>query len=80
MHAEVDTCRQILENTFPQIPIQNLSVIQTGWDTLVLVVNDRYIFRFPRRPELEAQLEKEMDLLPRLAGLLPRPVPQVEFA
>jgi aminoglycoside 2''-phosphotransferase len=80
MHADINTCRHILENTFPQIPIQNLSVIQTGWDTLVLVVDDRYIFRFPRRPELEAQLEKEMDLLPMLAGLLPKPVPRVEFA
>ena len=80
MPVDLAACRQILENTFPQIHIQNLSVIQTGWDTLVLVVNERYIFRFPRRPEHEAQLEKEMDLLPRLAGRLPKMVPQVEFA
>ena len=80
MHVTVDSCRQILEQTFPQIRIHNLSVIQSGWDTLVLVVNDRYIFRFPRRPELEAQLEKEMGLLPLLTQVLPVPVPQVEFA
>jgi aminoglycoside 2''-phosphotransferase len=80
MDTDASRCRQILEAAFPQIPIHSLSVIQAGWDALVLVVNDRYIFRFPRRPEIEAQMEKEMDLLPGLAGALPCLVPRVEFA
>ncbi len=80
MKSEVNSCLQILEKEFPQIHIDELSVIQMGWDTLALVVNWTYVFRFPRRPENEAQLEKEMDLLPCIAGSLPLPVPQVEYA
>jgi aminoglycoside 2''-phosphotransferase len=78
--VDVNTCRQILEKTFPQINIQRLSAIQSGWDTLALDINDDFIFRFPRRPELEAQLEKEIDLLSLLGKALPARVPQVEFA
>lgn len=77
---DVNSCRQILEKDFPQIPIHFLSVIQEGWDMLLLVIDNRYIFRFPRRKEIEAQLEKEINLLPRLAEILPVPVPQVAFA
>lgn len=77
---DVNSCRQILENDFPQIPIHSLSVIQAGWDTLLLVVNDQLVFRFPRRVEIEAQLEKEINLLPRLAEILTLPVPQVTLA
>ncbi len=78
MHMDLAFYRQILEESFPHIDIHSLSSIQTGWNTLVLVINDEHIFRFPRRPENEAQLEKEMELLPLLVDLLPLPVPQVD--
>lgn len=77
---EIDDCRQLLAQYFPQVEINSLAVILSGWDALVLDVNDRLIFRFPRRSENEALMEKQMDLLPRLAGRLPIPVPQVQYA
>jgi aminoglycoside 2''-phosphotransferase len=77
---EIDDCRQLLAQYFPQVEIHSLALILSGWDALVLDVNDRLIFRFPRRPENEALMEKQMDLLPRLAGRLPIPVPQVQYA
>jgi aminoglycoside 2''-phosphotransferase len=77
---EIDDCRQLLAQYFPQVEIHSLALILSGWDALALDVNDRLIFLFPRRPENEALMEKQMDLLPRLAGRLPIPAPQVQYA
>jgi aminoglycoside 2''-phosphotransferase len=76
---EIDDCRQLLAQYFPQVEIHSLALILSGWDSLVLDVNDRLIFLFPRRPENKALMEKQMELLPRLAGRLPIPVPQVQY-
>ena len=46
----------------------------------MLEVNQEWIFRFPRRSEVERQLEKEIALLPELAPTLSFPIPQFVFA
>jgi aminoglycoside phosphotransferase (APT) family kinase protein len=49
--------------------------IGDGWDSDVLVVDDRWIVKTPRRPAVAARLETEARLLRALAPLLPAPVP-----
>ncbi|NKY44215.1 phosphotransferase [Nocardia cerradoensis] len=46
-----------------------------GWDTVATLVDDRWVERRPRRPEVAAQLLRETRLLPWLAARLPLPVP-----
>ncbi|MFF0455092.1 phosphotransferase family protein [Nocardia africana] len=50
-----------------------------GWDTVATLVDDRWVERRPRRPEVAAQLLRETRLLPWLAAQLPLrvPVPRV---
>ena len=50
-----------------------------GWDNSVWVVDERYAFRFPRRAVAIPLLEREVSALPKLAPLLPLPVPRPAF-
>jgi aminoglycoside 2''-phosphotransferase len=71
-------CERIIKECF-QVQVRTARPIQAGWSSFVLLVNDELIFRFPRRPEIEAGLEKEIRLLPELAQALPVSVPHFEF-
>ena len=46
-----------------------------GWDSDAWVVDERYIERVPRRPEIRARLERECRILRVVAPLLPHAVP-----
>lgn len=71
--------RRAIEAHFPQIQVRTVALNQEGWSSLVLEVNGAYIFRFPRRPEIEAGSQKEIALLPHLQQALPVQIPQFEF-
>ncbi|MFJ7725311.1 phosphotransferase [Neobacillus sp. NPDC097160] len=69
----------IIENQFPEFKPVTVKVLGEGFDNSVFLINDRYVFRFPRR-EIAAQLiQTENRLLPVLAPLLPIPVPSLQF-
>ncbi len=69
----------ILARCFPQIPICDYIIITDGYDSVVLIVNDECVFRFPRRAAVATQLAREHRLLPELAKTLPIPIPSFEF-
>lgn len=76
---EERTCIQALVRCLPEIAIRRAETITTGWDSLVLEINGDWIFRFPRRPEIEAGHEKEIALLPELAQMVSLPIPRFEY-
>jgi aminoglycoside phosphotransferase (APT) family kinase protein len=71
--------RNLLTRQFPQLQLQELRPFGEGWDNTVFLVNGEWIFRFPRRQVAIAGVETEMRILPRLAALLPLPIPKPEF-
>lgn len=56
-----------------------MRVVEDGWDSLILELDGEWIFRFPRRPEVERWVEREIAFLPELAATLPLRVPRFEF-
>jgi len=66
--------RRLLEQ-FPELEVQALRPLAHGWDYTIWVVNDECAFRFPRREVVVPGTEREVALLPKLAPLLPTPVP-----
>lgn len=50
-----------------------------GYDFEVAIVDDDWVFRFPRRAGVEEALELEIKLLPALASTLPIAVPSFEY-
>jgi aminoglycoside 2''-phosphotransferase len=73
--------RELIETCFPDIVIETCQPHLNGWDSLVLEINNTLIFRFPRpnRPDVEAQLAREIALLPELVGVLPLPIPRFDY-
>jgi aminoglycoside phosphotransferase (APT) family kinase protein len=53
--------------------------IDVGYDYEVAIVDDDFVFRFPRRPGVEEALALELSLLPALAAVLPVEVPSFEY-
>ena len=64
---------------FPELTVESLHPLAEGWDNAVWVVNKRYAFRFPRRQIAIPGVELELAFLPRLAPLLPLPIPDPIF-
>lgn len=52
--------------------------IDDGYDFQVAIVDDEWVFRFPRRSGVEEALELEIAVLPALAQALPVKVPSFE--
>jgi aminoglycoside phosphotransferase (APT) family kinase protein len=53
--------------------------VDVGYDFEVAIVEDEWVFRFPRRPGVEQALQLELVLLPALAPSLPVQVPSFEY-
>jgi aminoglycoside phosphotransferase (APT) family kinase protein len=53
--------------------------VDAGWDYKVLIVDDTWVMRWPRHRLAVEEIEREVDLLPMLAPLLPVAVPQFEY-
>ena len=64
---------------FPELSLESLHPLAEGWDNAVWVVDDRFAFRFPRRQVAIPGVELELGLLPKLAPLLPLPIPDPIF-
>ena len=56
-----------------------LRELDDGWDFKVLVVDDAWVVRWPRHRLAVEEMEREVELLPVLAPLLPVEVPRFEY-
>jgi aminoglycoside phosphotransferase (APT) family kinase protein len=70
-----DAARALIEAQFPELRGTSLREIDAGWDNVVYLVDERWAFRFPRRAIAVAGVEREIEVLGRLAPQLPIPIP-----
>ena len=71
--------RRLIEAQFPDLELSSLSLLGQGWDMTVWLVNERWVFRFPRRDVVIPGLTNEIAHLPLLAPLLPLPIPSPTY-
>jgi aminoglycoside phosphotransferase (APT) family kinase protein len=71
--------RRLISEQFPELEPRELRLLGEGWDTMVWLVDKRWVFRFPRRTMVISGLELELRYLPELAGRLPLPIPRPTF-
>jgi aminoglycoside phosphotransferase (APT) family kinase protein len=64
---------------FRELEIDSLRPVAEGWDRAIWLVNEEWAFGFPRRTMVIPGLERELEWLPRLAPLLPLPIPVPEL-
>ena len=69
---------QLVQEQFPEVGAKKIRLLGAGWDNTAFVIDEEWIFRFPRREIALPLLEAEWCLLPKIAPRLPLsiPVPQ----
>jgi aminoglycoside phosphotransferase (APT) family kinase protein len=58
---------------------KHLIEIDEGFDFEVVIADDEWVFRFPRRPQIIEALRMEIALLPSLAASLPVQIPRFDY-
>lgn len=67
---------RLITDQMPELAPARLESYGAGWDNTAFLVNDTWVFRFPRRQIAVGLIETEMRLLPAIADSLPMPIPQ----
>lgn len=61
---------EIIAADIAQLDVTRVSVLGEGWDFCTFLINDEWVFRFPKRRQCARQLAREHKLLEALAGPL----------
>lgn len=69
----------LIATQFPELRGASVREVASGWDNVVFLVDGQWAFRFPRRAIAIPGVEREIGILPRLAGHLPLPIPEPRF-
>ena len=70
-----DLALSIIQDQFKDLNAQSIQLLGVGWDNTAYLINDSYVFRFPRRTIAVRLLQNELMVLPKIAPLLPLPIP-----
>ena len=74
-----DRALTLIAVQFPLLPAARATPLAPGGDNHVFLVDDVWVFRFPRHADAAAQLDRELQLLPRIAGHLPVATPSAAW-
>ena len=70
-----ELAKSLVDAYFPSLKPASVREFGAGWDNSVFLVNDSFVFRFPRRRIGVSLLETEIRLLPWLSERVPLPIP-----
>ncbi|QOR70904.1 aminoglycoside phosphotransferase family protein [Ruania alkalisoli] len=76
VHIDEDLVRRLLADQHPELAERPLRVVANGWDNVMVRLGSTLLARLPRREAAARLVEHEQLVLPRLAPLLPVPVPE----
>lgn len=76
VRVDAERARSLIGAQFPELADAEVRQLAAGWDNTVFLVDGRWTFRFPRRQVAVPLIEREIEILPRLAPNLPIPVPE----
>lgn len=71
--------RRLIAEQHPALRDAPLRAYGEGWDNAAFLVDERYVFRFPRRTVVAHLIEREIALLPRIAAHVPFALPAPAF-
>lgn len=68
-----------IHHHFPRLNIFSIKKTGEGDNSEAFVINEKYIFRFPKREDVKNQLKKETDILPKIRKHLSLAIPDFKF-
>jgi aminoglycoside phosphotransferase (APT) family kinase protein len=76
---DLSAATRAIGGQFPELAPVHASWLGEGYDSIALDVAPHWVFRFPKRADLEQQLLLELRVLPLLAPHLPLRIPEYRF-
>jgi aminoglycoside phosphotransferase (APT) family kinase protein len=73
--VDAELATRLIREQFLEVELRSIFLLGEGWDNTMWLVDDEWVFRFPRRSYVLSGIRNEIELLPRLAPLLPLPIP-----
>lgn len=70
---------QLIQQDFPTFGISSMKKVGEGDNSKAFLVNEDYIFRFPKRKEVKQQVRREIAVLPKIRSALNLQIPGFEF-
>ncbi|MDP4008307.1 MAG: aminoglycoside phosphotransferase family protein [Candidatus Peregrinibacteria bacterium] len=70
---------QKIKNYFPQIKWKNIRTLTHGFDHVIIVLDEKIIFRFPKDKEYKAEFENEIQLLHYLKKKVRVGIPEYNY-
>ncbi len=67
--------RRLIGGRFPGVRLDVIRLLGEGWDSTAWLVDEEWVFRFPRRAVVVPGFRRELAVVPELAPALPLPVP-----
>ena len=79
--ASASLYRKLIARHLPDLSFRHARILPAaGQFNTVLCLDERWIFRFPKSPQAAADPAHELEILQRLRGRLPLPIPQPQFS
>lgn len=75
IHVDAERAAALIGQQFRELRGLPVRELASGWDNVVHLVDERLVFRFPRREIAIPGVEREITTLGRLATHLPLPIP-----
>lgn len=69
----------LIKNQFSNLTILKVAAFARGFDNTAFLINERYVFRFPRREIAGELIKVENRLLPNIAPKLPLEIPKPQY-
>jgi len=70
---------QLIHHDFPAFGVSSIKKVGEGDNSKAFLVNENYIFRFPKRKEVKQQIGREISVLPKIRSALNLQIPDFEF-
>ena len=74
---ELNTIQGVITTDFPDLKIEKITLVDNGWDNVVVEINDNIIFRFPK--DNGVNFNTEVQVLNLLQGKISLQIPKIEF-
>src|SRR5215472_11332149 len=83
--ASMDEYSALIQHDFPELEVKSIKYLGSGWGNAAILVNEEYVFRFPRGLFEEGEplnsdiIEKEVQVLKYLQGKTSFDIPVPAF-
>jgi len=74
IHIDTALAEKVIKRQFLELNLKHIIFLGEGWDNTVFLVNDKTVFRFPRREFGLGCLKDEISLMPRVAKQMSTPI------